>query len=78
MSTASYFPGLYFPVFRLIGRFTVNLQFQSEYRKIQTRKNSLFGHFSHSAIIVKLSILDDCHTFSFSVHINGHIKIKKR
>ena len=77
MSSASYFPGLYFPVFRLIGRFTVNLQFQSKYWKILTRKNSVFGHFSHSAIIVKLSI-DDCHTFSFSVHINRHIKIKKR
>ena len=29
-----------------IRRFTVNLRIQSEYRKIQTRKNSVFGHFT--------------------------------
>ena len=33
------FSGTYFPV---------NLRIHSEYGKIQTRKNSVFGHFSHS------------------------------
>ena len=28
----------------------VNLRIQSEYRKIQTRKNSVFGHFSRSVM----------------------------
>ena len=27
--------------------YSVNLRIQSEYRKIRTRKNSVFGHFSH-------------------------------
>ena len=36
------FSGPYFPVF---GR---NTEIQSEYRKIRTRKNSIFGHFSCS------------------------------
>ena len=30
-------------------RFTVNLCIQSKYRKIRTRKNIVFGHFSSSA-----------------------------
>ena len=30
-----------------IRRLTVNLRIQSEYRKIRTRNNSAFGHFSH-------------------------------
>ena len=30
-----------------------NLFIQSEYRKIRTRKNSLFGHFSRSANDIK-------------------------
>ena len=41
--------GLYFPVFgpntKIYG---VNSRIQSEYRKIRTRKNSVFGHFSRS------------------------------
>ena len=32
-----------------IRRFTVNLRIQSEHRKIRTRKNFVFGHFSRSA-----------------------------
>ena len=43
------FSGLYFPVFRLnTGIYSVNLRIQAEYRKIRTRKNSVFGHFSRS------------------------------
>ena len=34
-----------------IRRFTVNLRIQSEYRKIRTRNNSVFGHFSRSVTL---------------------------
>ena len=34
-----------------IRRFTSNLRIQSEYSKIQTRKNSVFGHFSRSVCV---------------------------
>ena len=41
------FSGPYFLVFRLNTEiYEVNLLIQSKYRKIQTRKNSIFGHFS--------------------------------
>ena len=30
----------------------VNLRIQSEYRKIQTRNNSVFGHFSHNMAVM--------------------------
>ena len=44
------YSGPYFPVFGLNTEiYRVNLLIQSEYRKIRTRKNSAFGHFSHSA-----------------------------
>ena len=37
----------YFPVFGLNTEiYGVNLRIQSEYRKMRTRKNSVFGHFS--------------------------------
>ena len=43
------FSGPCFPAFRLnTERYGVSLPIQSECGKIQTRKNSLFGHFSHS------------------------------
>ena len=43
------FSGPYFPVFELkTDIYSVNLRFQSEYRKIRTRKNSVFGYFSRS------------------------------
>ena len=45
------FSGAYFPVFGLNTKvFSVHLRIQSEYRKIRTRNNSVFGHFSLSAI----------------------------
>ena len=41
--------GLYFPVFGLNTEiYFVNLRCQSEYRKIRTRNNSVFGYFSRS------------------------------
>ena len=39
------FSGSYFPLFGL------NMEIQSEYRKIRTRKNSVFGKFSCSACL---------------------------
>ena len=45
--------GSYFPVFRLnTQRYSVSLRIQSEYRKIRTRNNSVFGHFSRSISIL--------------------------
>ena len=41
--------GRYFPVFELnMEIYGVSLRIQSEYSKIRTRKNSIFGHFSRS------------------------------
>ena len=43
------FSGLYFPAFGLnTERYGVSLRIQSECGKIQTRKNSVLGHFSRS------------------------------
>ena len=43
------FSGPYFPVFGLNTEICgVNLRIQFEYRKIRTRKNSVFGHVSRS------------------------------
>ena len=45
------FPGSYFPLFGLNTEiYGVNLRIQSEYRKIQTRKYSVFRHFSRSVL----------------------------
>ena len=50
MSKYGVFSGPYFPVFGLNTEiYGVNICIQSEYRKIRTRKNSVFGHFSRSA-----------------------------
>ena len=44
-----FFFGPYFPAFRLnTERYSVSLRNQPECRKIRTRKNSVFGHFSRS------------------------------
>ena len=41
--------GSYFPVFGLNREiYGVNLRIQSEYKKIRTRNNFVFGHFSNS------------------------------
>ena len=45
------FSGPYVPVFGLNTKiYSVNLRIQSEYSKIQTRKNSVLGHFSSSVL----------------------------
>ena len=44
--------GQYFSVFRLNTEiYSANIRFQSEYRKIRTRNNSVFGPFSRSVIV---------------------------
>ena len=49
------FSGLYFPAFELnMERYFVSLRIQSEYRKIRTRKNSVFEHFSRSDLYTLL------------------------
>ena len=46
------FSGPYFPVFGLNAEiYGVNLRIQSKYKKIRTRKNSIFGHF-HVVIVL--------------------------
>ena len=52
MSKYGVFSGPCFPVFGLNTEvYGVNLRIQSEYRKIRTRKNSVFGHFSRSVTL---------------------------
>ena len=52
------FSGLYFPAFRLnTERYSVSLRIQSKCRKMRTRRNSLFGHFSRSVILMFRTIL---------------------
>ena len=49
MSKYGVISGPCFPVFGLNTEiYEVNLRIQSEYRKIRTRNNSVFGHFSCS------------------------------
>ena len=49
MSKHGDFSGPYFPTFGLsTERYSVTLRVLAECEKIRTRKNSLFGHFSHS------------------------------
>ena len=44
--------GPYFPVFGLnTGIYSVNRRIQSEHRKVETRNNSVFGHFSRSVFL---------------------------
>ena len=50
------FSGPYFPVFGLNTEiYSINLRMRSKYRKIRSRKNSVFGHFSCSDFAVNVS-----------------------
>ena len=67
------FSGPYFPVFGLNTEiYGVNLYIQSKYGKMQTRKNSVFGHFSHSGGLIadskfmQFNILTKCISWSRS------------
>ena len=46
----------YFNVECVFSAWKVNLRIQSEYRKIRTRKNSVFGHFSRSGYLAIILI----------------------
>ena len=49
------FCGLYFPMFGLNKEiYSVNLRIQSEYKKIRTRKNFIFGYFWCNVRIAKI------------------------
>ena len=53
--------GSYFSVFGLNTEiYGVNLRIQSEYRKIGTRNNSVFGHFLRSEIDSRCKIFVNC------------------
>ena len=59
MSKYGVFSGPYFPVLGLnTERYEVSLRIQSECGKIQTRKNSVFEHFSRSvnSILYKTNV----------------------
>ena len=61
-----FFSGPYFPVFGLNTKiYGVNLRIQSEYRKIRTRKNSVFGDFSHSVLLYNITVS----LFPFSMYV---------
>ena len=42
---------------RIQTEYPVSFRIQSECGKIRTRKNSVFGHFSHSDLIIKILII---------------------
>ena len=53
VSKYGFFSGPYFPAFGLnTVKYSVSLRIQSECGKIQARKNSVFGYFSHSVLIL--------------------------
>ena len=59
VSKHGFFSSRYFPAFGLhMERYGGSLRIQSEYEKIRTRKNSVFGHFSYWDILAKSSILN--------------------
>ena len=67
-------PGPYFPAFWLsTERYRVSLCIQSECRKIWTRKNSVFGHFSPSAAILYIELQAIFLTLHFTHHFTFHI-----
>ena len=56
--------GPYFPLFGLNTEiYEVNFRIQSEYRKIQTRNNSVFGHFSRSDILTHSRLMFHFYVF---------------
>ena len=62
-----FFSGLYFPVFGLI--YSVNLRVQSKYKKIRTRKSSVFGHFSRTVNpFVRQALINPFHSTGLFLH----------
>ena len=74
MSKYGVISGPYFPVFGLnTENYGVSLRIQSEYRKILTRNNSVFGNSSRSVTKSKSLILSSKKTF-LSDLINSEMK----
>ena len=74
----------YFPAFGLsTERYSLFLRIQSEYGKIRTTKNSVFGHFSHSAVFTLVEsplgkhLLQKCHNSS-TANKQTNFKTKKQ
>ena len=63
--------GPYFSLFELNTEiYSVNFRVQSKYRKIRTRNNSVFGHFTRSVILSRVR-LDSVSVLSFTSFIQG-------
>ena len=81
------FSGPYFPVFGLnTARYGVSLHILSECGKIQTRKNSVFGHFSYPSVFSpnagkygpeKTPYSDTFRIFPYSVRMRENTDQKK-
>ena len=70
------FSGPYFRIFGLNAEvYSVNLCIQSEYKKIRTRKNSVFGHFSRS---VWKQSLQSFQKFSFFILPSAKIQLLRK
>ena len=57
-------------------RYSISLRIQSEYRKIRTRNNSVFGHFSRSGFLViflqiQSNKVSSCESHFFVAKINS-------
>ena len=71
-----FFSGLYFPVFGLI--YSVNLRVQSKYKKIRTRKSSVFGHFSRTVNpFVRQALINPFHSTGLFLHPHENIRKPK-
>ena len=67
------FSSPYFPVFGLNTKiYGVDLRIQSEYRKIQTRKNSVFAHFPRivTFLMYSLSFFHSCQKWFWQMILN--------
>ena len=72
------FSGPYFPLFGPnVEIYSVNLRIQSEYRKILTRKNSVFGYFSPSECINNCKETDHICVIKKQIQITCVYKIIK-
>ena len=70
------------PCFLVFGPWTeiypVNLRIQSEYRKIQTRKNSVFGHFPRSEYSLKIVEIKERPLTHLLLLMSTHLKWLKK
>ena len=63
--------GPYFPVLGMnVDIYSLNIRIQSECKKIRTRKNSVFGHFSRSVgtSSLRMAFILFCHFEEFHLH----------